>query len=125
MMYKVSPIALAAVVSVLALSGIAFAEETIQLSAETPRPAGIVPTPARNNIKTIQANMEEKRAELKDAAKDVRSNFKVEVKDVRTETREKMSAEGGSASGGREATSALERREIEKSAIEQRKGLIE
>src|SRR3989338_10192778 len=115
MMYKVSPIALAAVVSVLALSGIAFAEETIQLSAETPRPAGIVPTPARNNIKTIQANMEEKRAELKDAAKDVRSNFKIEVKDVRTNTRQEM----------REATSAIERREIERNAIEQRKGLIE
>src|SRR3990167_7753216 len=111
MMYKVSPIALAAVVSVLALSGIAFAEETIQLSAETPRPAGIVPTPARNNIKTIQANIQEKRAELKDAAKDVRSNFKIEVKDVRTNTRQEM----------REATSAIERREIEKSAIEQRK----
>jgi len=124
-MHKVSPIALAATTALFAFSGLAFAEETIQLTAETPAPTGIAPAPARNTIKTIQANMEEKRAELKDAAKDVRSNFKVEVKDVRTETREKMSAEGGSASGGREATSALERREIEKSAIEQRKGLIE
>src|SRR3989344_5954886 len=124
-MHKVSPIALAATTALFAFSGLAFAEETIQLTAETPAPTGIAPAPARKNIKTIQANMEEKRAELKDAAKDVRSNFKVEVKDVRTETREKMSTEGGSASGGREATSALERREIEKSAIEQRKGLIE
>src|SRR3989338_7329377 len=114
-MHKVSPIALAAITSVLAFSGIAFAEETIQLSAETPRPTSIAPTPARNTIKTIQANLEERRAELKDAAKDVRSNFKIEVKDVRTNTKQEM----------REATSAIERREIEKNAIEQRKGLIE
>ncbi|MDP3965366.1 MAG: hypothetical protein Q8Q13_01035 [bacterium] len=114
-MHKASTIALAATTALFAFSGLAFAEETIQLSAETPRPAGIAPAPARNTIKTIQANLEEKRAELKDAAKDVRSNFKIEVKDVRTNTKQEM----------REATSAIERRAIEKSAIEQRKGLIE
>ena len=114
-MHKVSPIALAAITSVLAFSGIAFAEETVQLTAEAPTPTSIAPTPARNTIKTIQANLEERRAELKDAAKDVRSNFKIEVKDVRTNTKQEM----------REATSAIERREIEKNAIEQRKGLIE
>ena len=114
-MHKASTIALAATTALFAFSGFAFAEETIQMSAETPRPASIAPAPARNTIKTIQANLEERRAELKDAAKDVRSNFKIEVKDVRTNTKQEM----------REATSAIERREIEKNAIEQRKGLIE
>ena len=114
-MHKVSPIALAATTALFAFSGLAFAEETVQLTAEAPTPTGIASTPARKPIKTIQANVEEKRAELKDAAKDVRGNFKIEMKDVRTNTKQEM----------REATSAIERRAIEKSAIEQRKGLIE
>lgn len=113
MVHKVSPIALAAVTSILAFSGFAFAEEAAQPPAGTQAPTGIAP--ARANVKTIQANMVEKRAELKEAAKDVRSNFKIEVKDVRTNTKAEM----------REATSSAERRAIEQKAIEQRKGLIE
>ena len=114
-MYKVSPIALATVASVLAFSGAAFAEETIPLSAETPKPAGIAPAPARNTIKTLQANTQEKRADLREAAKNVRGDFKTEAKDLRTNTKEKM----------RGATSSTERREIEKNAIKERKGLID
>lgn len=114
-MIKASPIALATITSILAFSGLAFAEETVQLPAETSAPTGIAPVPARSNIKTIPANVKEKRADLRDAAKDIRSTFKVETKDLRTDTKEQM----------REATSSTERRGIEKNAIEQRKGLME
>lgn len=114
-MNKASTIALATTTALFAFSGLAFAQETAQLPAETPAPAGIIPAPVRPNVKAMQVKVQEKRIEIKDSATDIRNTFKVEVKDLRTNTKEQM----------REATSSAERRVIEKNAIEQRKELME
>ncbi len=97
------PIALATLTGLLAFSGIAFAEENAQ-------GAGAPPPPRPNLIQ-----IKEKRADLREQAKDVRADFKAGAKDLRVNTKEKMRA----------ATTSAERREIEKSAIKERKGLID
>ena len=105
-MDKASPIALATMTALLAFSGVAFAQDGAQ------SPLGIPPAPTpRHNVILIK----EKRADLREAVKDVLDAFKTGAKDLRIDTKENM----------RSATSSTERREIEKNAIEQRRVLID
>jgi chromosome segregation ATPase len=88
----------------LAFSGIAFAEDAVQLPT-------VPPLPLRANLPVIQ----ERRADLVQTAKEMRDNLKANIIDVRANTKEEMQA----------ASSSTERREIERNAIEQRKEMIE
>src|SRR3989344_2105480 len=103
-MKKLNSIALTALAALFAFSGIAFAQDAAQ-------PPGTPAPQDSSNSKVIK----EKRADLREAVKNILGNFKTESKDLRIETKEKM----------REATTSTERREIKKGAIEERKDLIE
>ena len=103
-MKKLNSIALTALTALFAFSGIAFAQDAAQ-------PPGTPAPQDSSNSKVIK----EKRADLREAVKNILGNFKTESKDLRIETKEKM----------REATTSTERREIKKGAIEERKDLIE
>jgi hypothetical protein len=113
-MNKTSPIVLVTTTALLAFSGLVFAEETTQVPPGTP-----LPTRARGQV------MQEKRVDFEATIKNVRDNLKANAVDLRTNTKEQMPTRDGSASGGRMATTSIERREIERSAVEQRKGLME